>query len=111
MKLAIELAREVQELLARYVRREISADALQDDLDALASRLADLPEDSYAAWAADHVEILLAELARDHRSEEEVRRLIGDEILLPAVTVITDSSASTDTGTRTVESAQVTVAA
>ena len=111
MKLEIELAREVEELLARYVRREISADALQDGLDAFASRLAELPEDSYAAWAADHVEILLAELARDHRPEEEVRRLISDEILLPTVTVITDSSASSDTETRTVESIQVTVPA
>lgn len=98
MQLEIELAKEVQEWLERYVSRKISADDLRAALDALEARLSELPQDAYAAWAVDHVEILLAEMDRGHRSEDEIRALIEDEILMPRVTVVTGSAGAV-TGT------------
>lgn len=90
-----ELARQVQELLDSYVKRHVALDALQDALDNLAPKLAELPDDKFAPWAVDHAEILIAELLREHRSEDEVRKLIRDEILLPSVEVVDATSAST----------------
>jgi hypothetical protein len=98
---SVELARQVQELLERYVNREVALDELQDALDELAPHLAELSDNKYASWAADHAEILLAELMRDHRSEDEVRALIRDEILLPTVEVVDATAASTATDEHT----------
>lgn len=94
---SVELAQELQAVLSSYVKREIALDALQDALDDLAPKLAELPSDKYAPWAADHAEILIAELMRDHRSEDEMRKIIRDEILLPSVEVIDATAASTVT--------------
>lgn len=98
-----ELARRVQNLLNSYVKREVALDVLQDALEDLAPDLAELADDKYAPWAVDHAEILIAELFRAHRSEDEVRNLIRDEILLPMVEVVDASAAlnvtATDSGT------------
>lgn len=94
MNVAAELAQEVQELLERYVKGVLALDLVQDALDALAPRLSALPNDKYAVKAVDQVEILFAELFRGDRSEDEVRELIRDELLLPSVEVINNSSSS-----------------
>lgn len=98
MQLEVELAKEVQEWLDRYVSQKVSADDIRAALEALEPRLPELPEDAYASWAVDHVEILLAEVDRGHRTEDEIRALIENEILMPKVTIVT-GTASAVTGT------------
>jgi hypothetical protein len=89
-----ELAIEVQRLLENYVKGSSALDELQDALDALAPKLAELPSDKYAVWAVDHAEILIAEVLRAHRSEDEVRLMIRDEILLPSAHIVQSTAAS-----------------
>lgn len=111
MQLAVELARELQELLSRYVNRAMPADELRAALDRLAPRLAELSDEQYASWAADHIDILFAEMDQDHRSEDEVRALIQSEILMPQVDVVMGSAAETATEAPTFESRNVIVVA
>lgn len=105
-----ELANEVQKVLSRYVDREVPLDVAQEELERLAPDLAELSADRFASWAADHAEILIAEVLRSHRSEDEVRRLIRDEILLPSVEVVQSSTASTISATETPETSESKVA-
>jgi|SRR5688572_1401018 len=105
---SVELASQVQELLESYVKEEIALDALQDALDDLAPQLSELPDNKYASRAVDHAEILLAELILKHRSEEEVRALIRDEILLPTVEVV-DASAAAVTATNESDTSRIAV--
>lgn len=73
----MELTWALRKLLDSYVRDEISLDALQDELDRLAPALASMAAESYAARVADHVEITLAEMARGHRSEDELKQIMN----------------------------------
>jgi hypothetical protein len=103
-----ELARRVQDSLERYVNRDADLDELQAALDELAPQLAELSESKYASWAADHAEILLAELMHDHRSEDEVRDLIRDEILLPTAEIV-DATAAATSSTQYTNTSRVAV--
>lgn len=111
MKAATELAHEIEDWLDRYVRGQISAGDLLAAIDSMAPRLADLTEEDYALWAADHLEILFAEISRGDRSEHDVRELIRAEMLLPRATTITASSTVASTDTFTPEPERVGVAA
>lgn len=100
MNISAELAYEVQEVLSRYVKGEIDLDVLQHALDELVPRVAEFPDD-YAARAVDHVDVLIAELLHSHRTEDELRQIIRDELLLPSVVVHSASAASNATQTVT----------